>query len=117
AQLYGALDAARHGRGEVVAVVGEPGVGKSRMFHELISSHRARPFRTLQASAVSYGRSTSYLPVVDLLKSYFRIDDRDDVRSIRAKATGHLLTLDEGLRDLLPPLLWLLDALPDKHPL
>jgi len=113
AQLHASLDAAGHGRGEVVAVVGEPGVGKSRMFHELISSHRARPFRTLQASAVSYGRSTSYLPVVDLLKSYFRIDERDDVRSIRAKATGHLLTLDEGLRDLLPPLLWLLDALPE----
>jgi class 3 adenylate cyclase/tetratricopeptide (TPR) repeat protein len=113
AQLHAALDAARHGHGQVVAVVGEPGVGKSRMFHELISSHRALPFRTLQASAVSYGRSTSYLPVVELLKSYFRIDERDDVRSIRAKATGHLLTLDEGLRDLLPPLLWLLDALPE----
>ena len=111
--LRAALEAARRGRGEVMAVVGEPGVGKSRLFHELTHSHRAAGCLVLQASAVSYGRAASYLPVVDLLKSYFRIDERDDVRSIRAKATGHLLTLDEGLRDLLPPILWLLDALPE----
>jgi class 3 adenylate cyclase/tetratricopeptide (TPR) repeat protein len=111
-QLGTALESMRLGHGEVVAVVGEPGVGKSRLFHELIDSHRALRCRTLQASAVSYGWSTSYLLVVDLLKAYFRIDGRDDVRSVRAKATGHLLTLDEGLKDLLPPILWLLDALP-----
>ena len=113
-QLCAALDAARRGHGEVVAVVGEPGVGKSRLFHELTHSHRVAGCRTLEASSVSYGRTTSYLPVVDLLKAYFRIDERDDVRSIRAKATGHLLTLDQALKDLLSPVLWLLDALPEE---
>src|SRR2546426_2651430 len=112
-QLQTALEGARRGRGEVVAVMGEPGVGKSRLFHELTHSHRAVGCRILQASAASYGRATAYLPVVDLLKALFRIDERDDVRSIRAKATGHVLTLDEGLKDLLPPVLWLLDALPE----
>jgi tetratricopeptide (TPR) repeat protein len=97
-----------------VAVVGEPGVGKSRLFHELTHSHRVAGCRVLQASAVSYGRATSYLPVIDLLKAYFRIDERDDPRSIRAKATGHLLTLDEALKDVVPPILWLLDALPEE---
>ena len=111
-QLRDALEGARHGHGEVVAVMGEPGVGKSRLFHELTHSHRVAGCRVLQASAVSYGRATSYLPVIDLLKTYFRIDERDDTRSIRAKATGHLLTLDEALKDVVPPVLWLLDALP-----
>jgi len=112
-QLRVALDGARRGHGEIVAVVGEPGVGKSRLFHELIQSPAAVGCRVLHASAVSYGRAISYLPVVDLLKALFRIDDRDDTRSIRAKATGHVLTLDETLKDVLPPVLWLLDALPE----
>ena len=113
-QLRVALEGARRGHGEVVAVVGEPGVGKSRLFHELTRSHRVAGCRTLQASAVAYGRTTSYLPVIDLLKTYLRIDERDDTRSIRAKVTGHLLTLDEALRDVVPPVLWLLDALPEE---
>ena len=112
--LRTALERARRGHGEVVAVVGEPGVGKSRLFHELTHSHRVAGCRTLQASAVSYGRATSYLPVIDLLEAYFRIDERDDTRSIRAKATGHLLTLDEALKDVVSPVLWLLDALPEE---
>src|SRR5262244_1900931 len=108
-QLRTALEGAKRGHGEVVAVVGEPGVGKSRLFHELIQSPAAAGCRVLHASAASYGRAISYLPVVDLLTALFRIDDRDDTRSIRAKATGHVLTLDEALKDMLPPLLWLLD--------
>src|SRR5262249_14801603 len=112
-QLCSALEGARRGRGEIVAVVGEPGVGKSRLFHELAQSPAAGGCRMLHASGVSYGRAISYLPVVDLLKALFRIDDRDDARSIRAKATGHVLTLDETLKDALPPVLWLLDALPE----
>ena len=113
-QLRTALEGARRGHGEVAAVVGEAGVGKSRLFHELTHSHRLVGCRTLQASSVSYGQATSYLPVIDLLKAYFRIDERDDTRSIRAKATGHLLTLDEALKDVVPPVLWLLDALPEE---
>jgi class 3 adenylate cyclase/tetratricopeptide (TPR) repeat protein len=114
-QLRAAVEGTRHGHGEVVAVVGEPGVGKSRLFHELIQSPGAVGCRILHASAASYGRSTSYLPVIDLLKALFRIDERDDMRSIRAKATGHVLTLDEALKDLLAPILWLLDVLPDDE--
>jgi tetratricopeptide (TPR) repeat protein len=110
-QLRAALEQARSGQGEVVAVVGEPGVGKSRLFHELTHSHRVAGCLTLHASSVSYGRATAYLPVIDLLKCYLRIDERDDTRSIRAKVIGHLLTLDEALKDLVAPVLWLLDAL------
>ena len=112
-QLRAALDGARQGCGKVVAVVGEPGVGKSRLFHELTHSPRVVGCRILQASSVAYGRATSYLPVIELLKVYLGIDERDDIRSIRAKATGHLLTLDAALKDVVSPVLWLLDALPE----
>ncbi len=112
-QLRVALEGAKRGHGEVVAVVGEPGVGKSRLFHELIQLPAVVGCRVLHASAASYGRAISYLPLIEVLKALFRIDDRDDTRSIRAKATGHVLTLDETLKDMLPPILWLLDALPE----
>jgi class 3 adenylate cyclase/tetratricopeptide (TPR) repeat protein len=110
-QLRAVVEATRQGCGGVMAVAGEPGVGKSRLFHELMRSDWVTGCRVLHASAVSYGLATSYRPIVELLHAYFRIDERDDVRSIRAKATGHVLTLDEELRDVLPPVLWLLDAL------
>ena len=58
---------------------------------------------------MSYGKATPYLPVIDLLKSYFKIGDRDDARSIREKLTGKLLTLDRSLEPILTPLLALLD--------
>jgi class 3 adenylate cyclase/tetratricopeptide (TPR) repeat protein len=114
-QLRQALERAAGGRGEVVAVVGEPGVGKSRLFYEFIHSHRTHGWLILQSSSVSYGKAAPWLPMVDLLKGYFKIADRDDARAIRAKVTGTLLTLDEGLKDSIPPVLWLLDVLPEDH--
>ena len=115
-QLRRALERARDGHGQVVAIIGEPGVGKSRLFYEFIHSHRAQGWFVLESFSVSYGKATAYLPVIDLLKSYFQIADRDDTRAIRAKVTGHVLTLDDALRDTIPALLSLLDALPAESP-
>ena len=64
----------------------------------------------LESASVSYGKATSYLPVIDLLKGYFKIQDRDDLREIREKVTGKLLTLDRALEPTLPALLALLDV-------
>ncbi len=114
-QLRQALEQARGGRGQVVAVLGEPGVGKSRLFYEFIHSHRTEGWLVLESSSVSYGKATPYLPMVDLLRSYFKIAEHDDIRAVRAKVTGNVLTLDEGLKDSVPPLLWVLDALPKDH--
>jgi len=102
-QLRQALDRAAGGRGQIVAVVGEPGVGKSRLFYEFMHSHRTQSWLVLQSSSVSYGKATPYLPLIDLLKGYFKISDRDDTRGIRAKVTGNVLTLDEALKDSIPP--------------
>jgi class 3 adenylate cyclase/tetratricopeptide (TPR) repeat protein len=111
-QMQRAAGEARRGRGQIVAVVGEPGVGKSRLFYEFTRSHHAEGWLCLETGAVSYGKATPYLPVTDLLRGYFRIDAHDDDRAIRAKVTGNLLTLDEELQDSIAPLLWLLDAVP-----
>ena len=91
-----ALERAGTGHGQVVALVGEPGVGKSRLVYEFTHSHRTRDWLTLESASVSYGKATPYLPVIDLLKNYSKIDDRDDPRTIREKVTGQVLTLDEG---------------------
>ena len=109
-QLRRAQQLAGDGHGQVVAVVGEAGVGKSRLVHEFSHSHRLQGWRVLESASVSYGKATSYLPVIDLLKGYFKIQDRDDLREIREKVTGKLLTLDRSLESTLPGLLALLDV-------
>ena len=108
--LRQSLDRVQAGHGQIVAVVGEPGVGKSRLFWEFTRSHRVRGWLILEGSAVSYARLTSYYAVVDLLLGYFQVDDRDDARRIREKVTGKLLTLDEALKPVLPAFLALLDV-------
>jgi tetratricopeptide (TPR) repeat protein len=116
AALMQALDQAAAGQGQLVAAVGEAGVGKSRLVYECLQSPRVRGWRVLESASVSYGKATPYLPVVDLLKRYVQIDDGDDARTVRAKVTGHLLTLDESLQETIPPLLSLLDVLPEDSP-
>jgi class 3 adenylate cyclase/tetratricopeptide (TPR) repeat protein len=109
-QLWDALDRASLGRGQVVAVVGEPGVGKSRLVWEFTHSHRVHGWRMLQTGAVSYGKATSYLPVINLLRGYFRIEDRDELPDIREKVTSRLLSLGASLKPAHLPLLALLDV-------
>jgi class 3 adenylate cyclase len=108
--LCQALERAGAGRGQVVALVGEPGVGKSRLFWEFTHSRRTVDWLILESGSVSYGKATPYLPLVDLLKAYFKITDRDDQREIREKVTGKLLTLDKALEPTLPAFLTLLDV-------
>ena len=115
-QLRRAQELAANGHGQVVAVVGEAGVGKSRLVYELTHSHRLQGWLTLESASVSYGKATSYLPVIDLLKGYFKIQDRDDLREIREKVTGKVLTLDRALEPTLPALLALLDVPVDDAP-
>jgi class 3 adenylate cyclase/tetratricopeptide (TPR) repeat protein len=112
-QLLQALTLAREGHGQVVAVVGEPGVGKSRLSRELTQSHHTVGWRVLEASSVSYGKATPYAPVVELLKTYFKLGDHDGPRESREKVIGKLLTLDEGLKPTLPALLELLHVAVD----
>jgi class 3 adenylate cyclase len=116
AALRQALERAGAGHGKVVAVVGEAGVGKSRLLYELIHSHHMLGWLVLESASVSYGKATPYFPVIDLLKRYAHVEEHDDLRTIRAKVTGQVVTLDAALQDTGPALLSLLDALPDDSP-
>src|SRR6266851_4300782 len=112
-QLSHALDRAKTGRGQVIGVVGEPGVGKSRLYYEFTHSHRVQDCLLIESVSVSYGKATAYLPVIELLRSYFRIEGRDDERIVREKVTGRLLSLDRALEPFMAAFLWLLDVSTD----
>jgi class 3 adenylate cyclase/tetratricopeptide (TPR) repeat protein len=114
--LHQALERVRAGHGQVVAIVGEAGVGKSRLVYEVVHSHRTQDWLVLESTAVSYGKATPYFPVLDLLKRYAHVEHHDEPRTIRAKVTGQVLTLDATLQDSLPALLELLEVLPEESP-
>jgi class 3 adenylate cyclase/tetratricopeptide (TPR) repeat protein len=113
--LRRSVEKAGTSHGQVVGLVGEPGVGKSRLFWEFTHSHRTQGWLVLDSGSVSYGKATPYLPVIDLLKAYFKVQDRDGPREVREKVTGKLLTLDRSLEPTLPALLALLDV-PEPDP-
>ncbi len=110
AALHQALEQAGTGHGQVVAVIGEPGVGKTRLFHEFTQAAHIRGWLLLESRSTSYGQATSYLPVIDLLKTYFQLEDRDEARKIREKVTGKLVALETALGPTMPAFLALLDV-------
>jgi predicted ATPase/class 3 adenylate cyclase len=114
--LWQALARSGDGHGQVVALVGEAGVGKSRLVYEFTHSHLLQGWLVLESASVSYGKATPYFPVIDLLRRYGHVEDLDDPRTVRAKMTGQVLTLDEALQGIVPSLLALLDVLPDDSP-
>ena len=63
------------GRGQIVAVGGEAGVGKSRLVYEFVHTHRTQGWLVLESASVSYGKATPYFPVLDLLKRYCHLEE------------------------------------------
>jgi class 3 adenylate cyclase/tetratricopeptide (TPR) repeat protein len=105
--LKHAAEQAKSGRGQIVAAMAEPGVGKSRLFFEFKATSQSG-WMVLEAFSVSYGKASAYLPVIELLKEYFEIVDQDDERKRREKVNGKVLTLDRSLEDVVPYLFALL---------
>ena len=97
------------GGGQLIALVGEPGVGKSRLAWEMTRSPQASQWLVLEAGAVSYDVGTPYLPLRTLLARYFEIDDRDDVARARERVVDRLRALGSGLADVAAPMLSLLE--------
>jgi predicted ATPase len=116
AALVQALERAGADHGQVVAVVGEAGVGKSRLVYEYVHAHSLQGWRVMESAAVSYGKAMPYFPIIDLLRRYTHVEERDDVRTIQAKVIGQVLTLDATLQETIPALVSLLDALPEDSP-
>src|SRR5215471_2445660 len=115
-QLRRAQQLAARGQGQVVALVGEAGVGKSRLVREFVHSQNTVECLVLESKSVSYGRATPYLPVIELLRDYFNVNIHDSTQSIRERMTGKVLALDASLQDTIPPMLDLLDALEHDDP-
>jgi class 3 adenylate cyclase/tetratricopeptide (TPR) repeat protein len=109
AQMKRALDSAKSGHGQIVAAVGEAGVGKSRLFFEFQAVGQSRCL-VLETLSVSHGRASAYLPVIDLLKNYFDIIPDDDARRRREKIGGKILILDRALEDTLSYIFTLLEV-------
>jgi adenylate cyclase len=100
--LETALDSARSGKGRAVGIVAPAGVGKSRLCFEFAERCRMRGLTVLTGSGVAHGRNIPLLPILDLFRGYFGIDERDDPRSSREKVAGRLLLIDEQFREALP---------------
>src|SRR5262249_25094381 len=98
---------AKAGHGQIVGVMGEPGLGKSRLVYEFKLT-APRSCLVLEAYSVSYGKASAYLPLIELLKTYFEITPEDDERKRREKVGGKVLMLDRSLEDTLPYLFTLL---------
>ena len=96
--------------------MGEPGVGKSRLLFEFNAVSQSG-WMVLEALSVSHGKASAFLPVIELLWSYFKITSDDDERTRREKINGKVLTLDRSLEDALPYLYALLGLTDENNPL
>jgi class 3 adenylate cyclase/tetratricopeptide (TPR) repeat protein len=112
--LEDALDNAGSGRGAVIGIVAEPGVGKSRLCHELAERCRNRGIEVYEAQAQAHGQAIPFMPVLQMLRGYFGIEDRDSERVAREKIAGRLLLLDDSFADDLPLIFEFL-AVPDPE--
>jgi class 3 adenylate cyclase/tetratricopeptide (TPR) repeat protein len=110
-----AQELASAGHGQLVAVMGEPGVGKTRLFYEFLCAPWSHGWLLLESQATSYGKATPYHPIRELLRVYFQLEARDDERRRCEKVTAKLHTLDPALGLLLPAVLALLDVPTDDH--
>jgi class 3 adenylate cyclase len=114
--LRHAAGMARDGHGQLVAVMAEPGVGKSRLYYEFKARSQSG-WMVLEAFSVSHGKASPYLPVIELLHGYCGIDPKDDGRKRREKVNGRIVTLDPALEDTRPYLFSLLGLVEDDDPL
>jgi DNA-binding NtrC family response regulator/class 3 adenylate cyclase/tetratricopeptide (TPR) repeat protein len=110
AQLHVVMARARHGRGQIVALVGEPGVGKSRLSWEVASAGLAQGWLVLQTGSVSARKAPPYLSLANLLRGYLGLELVDEPARIHEQLSDRLTGLDVGLCPLASPLLAILDV-------
>jgi transcriptional regulator with AAA-type ATPase domain/tetratricopeptide (TPR) repeat protein len=105
------FELAQAGRGQVVLIVGEPGIGKSRLLHEF--RRRLGASATwVEGQALSFGRSTPFHPVIDMLRRVFRIDDGDPEAVVVEKIERGVRRLGDDARETLPFVRYLLSVDP-----
>ena len=110
------LAEAKAGRGQVAAVTAEPGIGKTRLVYEFVHSQEVQGWRLLVSSSLAYEKANSYFPIIEMLRQYFEIADTDAAAQIADKVVSRLIAIDPELQAGGPPILSLLDALPEDDP-
>ena len=115
-RLQRMLADARQGHGQVAALTAEPGVGKSRLVYEFITSPQTQEWKILESSSLSYDKAGAWQPIIDVLRRHFELGERDGAGAIRTRVTDRALALGGDLESALPPILALLDALPEDDP-
>ena len=113
ARLGELIERAASGSGQVAAIVGEPGMGKSRLVHELINSQLASHWTVLETGTTSHDTRAPYLPIANLLRAWSKIGERDTQTEATEKLRRSIEALDGALVPLLPPLAALLDLPPE----
>jgi class 3 adenylate cyclase/tetratricopeptide (TPR) repeat protein len=116
AALERAWDEAGAGRGAAVTLVGEAGVGKSRLLQEFLGRVRGRGALVLESDPATWEQSTPYAAVIDLLKRYAGIERDDLAADVRRKLAVRVVGLEKSIEEAVPALLALLDALADDAP-
>jgi class 3 adenylate cyclase/tetratricopeptide (TPR) repeat protein len=102
AVLHECLARVRAGRGQVVGLVGEPGVGKSRLLYELRNSLEGEQVTWLDGHCVAYGQATPYLPILGMLRTNFQIEEDDNPLQLQEKLRRGVHRLDPALDGVLP---------------
>jgi class 3 adenylate cyclase/tetratricopeptide (TPR) repeat protein len=100
--LESALEQAKAGQGRAVGLVAEPGVGKSRLSLEFVQRCRADGVEVFEAQAQAHGQAIPFMPVLQMLRSFFGIGEREPEQLAREKIAGRALLLDAGFGDDLP---------------
>jgi class 3 adenylate cyclase len=112
--LEAALTRAREGNAQIVGIVGEAGVGKSRLCFEFLERCRARGLMTYETTGVAHGKAVPFLPMLRLFRAFFGITEQDSDATARERIAGRMLLLDERLRESLP-LLFDFMGVPDPN--
>jgi class 3 adenylate cyclase/tetratricopeptide (TPR) repeat protein len=114
--LESALEQTLKGQGKVIGVVGEPGVGKSRLCYEFIERHRDKDITIFKASCASHIQSIPLLPVLRLLRNIFGVSSQEHQEETRKKIAGTLILLDDAFRDTLPVWFDFMSVTDPQHP-
>jgi class 3 adenylate cyclase len=101
--------------GRVAVIVGEAGIGKSRLVHEFLRTIARRNVLALDGGAAPHGSGSGYRPGLNILRQYFNLGDDDDLATRQEKIAGRIVALDGDSSAVGVPLLALMNALPDNH--
>src|SRR5262245_7395807 len=100
--LAGCWERAKSGRGQVVGLVGEAGVGKSRLLYEFRQSLRNEPVTWLEGQCSAYGQGAPYLPLLEIFRASFQIEDGDPPLQMEEKLRRGVESLDQDIDEFLP---------------